>query len=188
VGLWNAFSAVIVTLRKEMKSTATPTEEETTSKSRSILKLVAAIVICQAVGIISGLLTIEDVGAWFETLNKPSWNPPGYVFGPVWTVLYLLMGIALWLVWKNPVPGAAKTWAIRLFAIQLLLNFWWSILFFRFHSPLLALMDIVCLLTLIGITTYSFSRISKAASWLMVPYLLWVAFATCLNFAFWFLN
>lgn len=151
-------------------------------------KLVIAILICEATGIISGLIANTNMNPWFDTLNKPSWNPPAYLFAPVWTILYLLMGISLWLVWKNKSTLQQKNNAINLFAFQLFLNFWWSIIFFKFHSPLFALVDILLLLILILFTIISFSKISKLSAWLLVPYIAWVTFAAILNYSIWVLN
>jgi tryptophan-rich sensory protein len=125
---------------------------------------------------------------WFDNLHKPTWNPPGYLFAPVWTTLYLLMGISLALIWKSKTTHSKKRNAYLLFATQLILNFCWSILFFHFHSPTLALVDIVLMAITITLTIFSFSAFSKLASWLLVPYLTWVIFATILNFSIWYLN
>ncbi len=151
-------------------------------------KLVFSVLICEITGIVSGLLAGVGSNVWFESLTKPSWNPPDSVFGPVWTLLYLMMGISLWIIWKHPTHALEKRNAIRLFAIQLFLNFCWSIIFFRFHSIGLALVDIVLLLVAITLTIVSFSRISKQAAWLLVPYISWVSFATILNYSLWVLN
>lgn len=154
----------------------------------SFWKLIIAILICEAVGVSSGLLSQAGMDTWFETLNKPSWNPPAYLFGPVWTILYLLMGVSLWLIWKSNAGTIKKRNALVLFFLQLFLNFWWSLLFFKFHSPELALIDIVLLLISILFTVYYFSDISKLAAWLLVPYIAWVSFATVLNYTIWQLN
>jgi tryptophan-rich sensory protein len=151
-------------------------------------KLVLTVLLCESVGIVSGLLAGVANNPWFDALQKPSWNPPGYLFGPVWTVLYLLMGISSWLVWKLLLPFSMKRKALMYFSFQLFLNFWWSIFFFNFHSSLLALIDIVVMLLLISLTIFEFSKISKLAAWLLVPYLLWVSFATALNGTIWYLN
>lgn len=151
-------------------------------------KLVLTILISEGIGIVSGLLAGVANNPWFEALQKPSWNPPGYLFGPVWTILYLLMGISSWLIWKSPQPIKRRRTALIFFAIQLFLNFWWSILFFNFHSSLLALIDIFAMLFFISLTIFAFSKISKLAAWLLVPYLLWVSFATALNASIWYLN
>ena len=151
-------------------------------------KFAICIIICQAVGFISGLLSSTQNNTWFETIIKPSWNPPGYLFGPVWTILYLLMAIALWLVWKSNGPETQKTQACLVFAAQLFLNFWWSILFFKLQCPLCAFVEIIVMICLIIITIIKFSEISNTAAWLLVPYISWVCFATILNYKLWVLN
>lgn len=151
-------------------------------------KLVLTVLLCESIGIVSGLLAGVANNPWFEALQKPSWNPPGYLFGPVWTALYLLMGISSWMIWKSPEPMNLKRKAFIFFSVQLFLNFWWSIFFFNFHSSLLALIDIVLMLLFISLSIFEFSKISKLAAWLLVPYLLWVSFATALNGTIWYLN
>ena len=151
-------------------------------------KLLISILICQLTGIISGLLSDVGNNAWFNSLNKPTWNPPDYIFGPVWTFLYLLIGVALWLIWKSSVQETRKKNAECLFATQLFLNFWWSILFFKFHSPMWAFIDIVLMILLIIITIFKFASISKPAAWLLVPYISWVCFAAILNYTIYSIN
>jgi benzodiazapine receptor len=123
-----------------------------------------------------------------QLYNKPSFNPPNWIFGPVWTTLYVLMGIAFWLVWKSNAEFSIKKRAMTFFIIQLVLNFFWSILFFSFHQLGLALVEIILLWTFIVFSIISFFPISKTASYLLVPYVLWVSFASVLNFAIWKLN
>lgn len=160
-----------------------------TSKTISLIwKLIISILICETTGITSGLIANTGMNAWFDALNKPSWNPPAFLFAPVWTFLYLLMGISLWLIWKSAAPVPQKSNAIILFSLQLFLNFWWSIIFFKFHSPAVALVDIILMLILILLTIISFSKLSKPAAWLLVPYIVWVSFATILNYSIWDLN
>ncbi len=154
----------------------------------SFWKLTIAIFICESVGIISGVLSSDEIKTWFATLNKPTWNPPAYLFAPVWTILYLLMGISLWLIWKNKASEIDKRNQYLLFAIQLFFNFWWSVFFFNFHSTAFALVDIILMLVIILLTIISFSRYSKLAAWLLVPYIAWVSFALILNFSIWNLN
>lgn len=161
---------------------------ESPSKLSSGWKFLLAILLCEGVGITSGILAGAGNNMWFQTLEKPSWNPPAYLFGPVWTILYLLMGISLGLIWTNKSPEISKREPYALFAIQLFLNFWWSILFFLFHSPALALANIVLLVLFITLTIFSFSSFSRIASWFLVPYLAWVCFASYLNYTIWILN
>ena len=150
------------------------------------MKYVFAIAICLAVGISSSFFTIADVKTWFVTINKPSWNPPSYLFAPVWTTLYVLMGIAWGIIWNS--NTIEKPRAMQLFIIQLALNFFWSIIFFGIHNISLALFDIIALWVMILLTIFIFGRINKNAAWLLVPYISWVSFATLLNFAIWQLN
>jgi benzodiazapine receptor len=153
------------------------------------LRLAACILICQAAGALGSVFTVKSLDVWYASLVKPSFNPPGWVFGPVWTALYILMGIAAWLVWRSgslaepPVRNA-----LLLFLVQLSLNALWSFLFFGLRSPLLALADILALLAAILATIAAFRPISPMAARLMVPYLAWVSFATVLNAAIWKLN
>ena len=162
-----------------------------TSKTQSISsfgQLAIAILICTGTGSLSAYISNTGMNPWFDNLIKPSWNPPEYLFGPVWTLLYCMMGISLWLVWKSETVASVKKPALQLFAAQLFLNFCWSIIFFKFHSPAWALVEIIAMLFLIVLTTKQFSKISKQAAWLLVPYIAWVSFASVLNFSIWTLN
>ena len=155
------------------------------------IKLIGTLNICLiiplAIGGISGFATATSINDWYVTLNKPSFNPPNYLFAPVWTCLYFLMGISLFLVWKSH-KGRDRSNALLIFALQLILNFAWSFLFFKFNLPGVALVEIVLLWTNILMMIIFFSRVSKLAAFIQVPYLLWVTFATVLNAAIWFLN
>jgi len=126
-------------------------------------------------------------GEWYTQLVKPGFTPPSWVFGPVWTFLYLCMGIAAWLVWRQAGWYAAR-WALTLYVMQLVLNALWSVLFFGKHLIGAALVDIIVLLAAIVVTTIMFWRITPPAGWLMIPYVLWVGFASVLNYRFWILN
>jgi len=161
---------------------------ETINKISNTWKFIIAILICESVGIISGLLASANNNIWFGSLNTPTWNPPAYLFAPVWTTLYLLMGISLGIIWTNKTTELQKRSAYFLFGLQLFLNFCWSIIFFKFHSPAFALLDILLMDIIIIITIVSFSKFSKLAAWLLVPYIAWVLFATILNFSIWNLN
>ncbi len=154
----------------------------------SNFKLFIAVMICQVVGILSGLLSNTQNNIWYDTIAKPFWKPPAYLFGLVWTVLYFLIGISLWLVWKSSVYEPKKLQALLFFAFQLFFNFWWTILLFKFHSPLAAFADILLMIVLIVFTIFRFAEISKTAAWLLVPYISWVCFATILNYSLWNLN
>lgn len=140
-----------------------------------------------AIGGISGYATASGIADWYIALNKPSFNPPNYLFAPVWTTLYTLMGISLFIIWRST-EGRNRNNALVIFAIQITLNFFWSFLFFKFNLPGLALVEIVLLWTSILMMIIFFKRISKLASFLQIPYLLWVSFATILNAAIWILN
>ena len=126
-------------------------------------------------------------GAWYASLAKPAWNPPNWIFGPVWTLLYILMGVAAWLVWRRAGWRGARL-ALSLFVVQLVLNALWSYLFFGLHRPDLAFVDIVALWAVILMTTVLFWRQLRLAGLLMLPYLAWVGFASVLNFAIWRMN
>jgi benzodiazapine receptor len=152
-----------------------------------ILKLIVSILVCQGAGIIGSFFTVSSVGTWYERLAKPAFNPPGWLFGPVWISLYLMMGVSLYLVW-NQWPSRGTKIALTLFSVQLILNSLWSILFFGLKQPGLAFAEIVLLLIAIAATLLLFIRISKPAATLLVPYLLWVGFASVLNFSIWRLN
>jgi tryptophan-rich sensory protein len=149
-----------------------------------IWKLFASILLCEAIGLIGSFFTFPAIGTWYAALQKPFFNPPNWLFGPVWTILFALMGISLYLVWEK---GLTKK-AIIFFGIQLILNLAWSILFFGLHSPMLAFAEIIFLWIAIAATILEFKKVSQKAAWLLIPYILWVSFAAILNFAVWALN
>lgn len=151
-----------------------------------ISKLVLSLLVCLGAGIIASVFTVSSIPSWFVTLNKPFFSPPNWIFGPVWTTLYILMGISLYLVWVS--KSKIKQKAITLFFIQLELNVLWSILFFGMKSPILAFVDIVVLLITIFLTIKSFYPISRLAAYLLIPYILWVSFAALLNLSIALLN
>ncbi|MEN9649444.1 MAG: hypothetical protein RL094_411 [Candidatus Parcubacteria bacterium] len=157
-------------------------------KSHSILKLVGAIIICELAGLIGSVFSISAIPTWYATLTKPTLNPPSWVFGPVWTTLYALMGIALFLVWKKGFDRYDVRKAISIFSLQLVLNAAWSIVFFGLQSPGWALVNIVAMWLAIVWTMTLFYKISKPAMWLLLPYILWVSFASYLNYSIWILN
>jgi translocator protein len=142
------------------------------------------VAVCLSVGALAGLVTAPAVADWYPTLVKPFWRPPNWLFAPVWTILYLMMAIAAWLVWK---AGHSRA-ALLLWAGQLLLNFAWSFLFFGARSPGLGLIDIVALWLAIAATIFAFSFKSRLAAALMLPYLCWVSFALALNASIFMLN
>ena len=152
------------------------------------MKLVISIIIPVAVGAIAGLFTRPEIDTWYQTIEKPTWQPPNWVFGPVWTLLYILMGVALYLVWRSNASPGQKRAAIILWVIQLVFNFFWSYIFFRQHQIDWALGEIIVLWFFIVLTIFSFSRISKLSAWLLVPYISWVSFATYLTYTIYQLN
>ncbi|HET9452169.1 MAG TPA: TspO/MBR family protein [Aggregicoccus sp.] len=139
-------------------------------------------------GVLGGLATRSSVGSWYPTLQRPSWNPPAWVFGPVWTTLYVLMGVAAWWVWRAAAPEQAKRRAALLFWAQLALNVLWSFLFFGLRSPGLALLEIAVLWAAILLTLRAFWRVRPLAGALLLPYLAWVSYAALLNAAIAWLN
>ena len=152
------------------------------------IKAVIAVLIPLLTGGISGYFTATSVGTWYTQINKPTWNPPNQIFAPVWTILYIMMGIALFLIWKSNANAADKKKAIIIWSMQMLLNFLWSFIFFNQHLIGLALADIAGMWFFILITIFAFAKINKTAAWLLVPYIAWVSFAGVLNFAIWWLN
>jgi len=153
-------------------------------KKTNFLKLSLAIVLCLSAGFIGSFFTVTGVNSWYTTINKPVFNPPNWVFGPVWTFLYILMGISLYNIWNSKKNKSA----LMFFYAQLALNTLWSILFFGFENPLVAFVEIIILWAAILITIIKSYRISKAASYLLIPYILWVSFASVLNFSIYLLN
>jgi len=154
------------------------------SRSKIVLGLFGWLLLCFAAAA-GGAVFMP--GEWFASLHKPAWNPPGWIFGPVWSVLYTMMAVAAWLVWQRG-GFAAQRRPLALFLAQLVLNAAWTPLFFGLHRPGLALAVIILLWLAIAATLLSFRPVSRAAAWLLVPYLAWVSFATVLNGALWRLN
>src|SRR3989344_3102938 len=177
-------------------------------KLNNFFKLIITVVISELAGLIGAVFTTPSISTWYATLPKPALNPPAWVFAPVWTILFALIGIALFLVWKqdwkvvNPLwekgrkalnPWSERLWTgdlqrfntIAVFAVQYLLNFFWSYVFFGLHRPGAAFFVIIALWTGILYTMINFYRISKLAAWLLVPYILWVSFAGYLNYSIW---
>jgi translocator protein len=150
---------------------------------RSLLSTIAVVFAAAALAAVANL----QAAPFYEALRRPAWAPPATVFGPVWSVLYLLMAVAMWLVWRLPPSGARRT-AARLFALQLGLNVLWSWLFFRIHSGGGAFVDVVLLWCTVAATAFVFWRLRPLASVLLWPYLAWVSFALCLNLSVWRLN
>lgn len=153
---------------------------------KSLPRLLFSIVLCEATGFLSALYVMGEINSWYATLTKPVFSPPNWIFGPVWTILYALMGIYLYKVWVSKIK--LRSLLLPLFAVQLLLNFLWSLFFFNLHNPLLALIDILALWFLIFVLIAKTSKTSWSIAWLLIPYILWVSFATLLNIAILTLN
>ncbi|MER3319844.1 MAG: TspO/MBR family protein [Allomuricauda sp.] len=147
-----------------------------------------SVLVCLAIGFLSGIATQSSVNDWYVTLNKPSFTPPNYLFAPVWTALYIMMGVAAGIVWSKGYHHIWVKTALYHFVFQLLLNALWSIVFFGLKNPLGGMVVILALLTMIILTIKWFKVISKPAALLMIPYVLWVAFASALNYKIWELN
>jgi len=158
------------------------------SRRSQFLILIASIIICQLAGVVGSIFTTPAIPTWYAGLNRPSLTPPNWLFAPVWTFLFLLMGISLFLVWRKSQPTARRRLALSIFAIQLVLNVLWSLVFFGLRSPLGGLIVIGLLWVAILLTIVSFWKISKTASVLLLPYILWVSFAAILNSYLWKLN
>jgi len=150
--------------------------------------IIVAIVVCELAGIIGSLFTTPSIPGWYAGLVKPSFNPPAWVFAPVWTTLYAMMGLAAWLVYEKGLKRPEVKKALAVFAVQLVLNTLWSIVFFGAHQLLGAVIVIVLLWAAILWAILLFLKISKAAAWLLVPYILWVSFATVLTVTIYVLN
>ncbi len=155
---------------------------------KPIAKLIIALAIPVAIGAIAGSFTATSVNGWFTSLIKPDFNPPNWLFAPVWTTLYIMMGFSSFMVWNSKKKGKQKNKALGIYMIQLLFNFLWSFIFFYAQEPGWALVDIILMWMLILITILQFGKISSTAAWLLVPYICWVSFAAILNFAIWKLN
>jgi len=153
-----------------------------------ILKLAISIIVCQLAGVIGSIFTTPAIPGWYAALVKPSFNPPNWVFAPVWTSLYLLMGISVFLIWRKGLDNHLVNSGLRIFIFQLILNTLWSFLFFGLRSPLLGFLEIILLWVAIVLTILSFFRVSKLAGILLLLYILWVSFAAILNFSIWRLN
>ena len=154
---------------------------------RTITALFICLLLPLAIGGISGYATASGIHDWYITLHKPSFNPPNYLFGPVWTLLYLLMGVSLFIIWRSN-QGRKRNEALKIFAIQITFNFLWSFLFFRFNLVGVAFMDILVIWFSIVLMIFIFRRVNKIAAYLQIPYLLWVTYGTTLNGAIWLLN
>lgn len=180
-------------------------------KLKDLNKLAIAIIISELAGTIGSIFTVSEIRNWYITLQKPALNPPNWIFGPVWTTLFVLIGVSLYLVWKEDwkvkyplLHSSKKTWnpwskrlwsgdlqkqnIIAIFVLQYVLNILWSYIFFGLHLPNWAFFEILALWSAIVYMIVNFYRVSKPAAYLLIPYLLWVSFAAYLNFAIWMLN
>lgn len=157
------------------------------TRLRQTIGLVVSMAVCFGAAAIGSMFTTPSIGGWYAALAKPAWTPPPWVFGPVWSLLYLAMAVAAWLVWRR-VGFSRGASALNLFGVQLVLNVCWSAIFFGARRPDLAFAEILLLWLAILATMVAFRSLSRAAAWLLLPYLLWVAYAVALNFAIWRLN
>lgn len=157
-------------------------------KARDIGKLLTSVIIVQGAGLIGSLATFTSINTWYKELAKPPFNPPNWIFGPVWTTLYLLMGVALYLVWDKGLKSKKVRFAFWLFIAHLVVNFGWSVVFFGMHSLFGGFVMIILLALCIVALIWKFYEINRVAACLLVPYLLWVSFAGVLNTAIWLLN
>jgi len=157
-------------------------------KLRDALKLVISIVACQCAGIIGSIFTTAAIPTWYATLQKPPFTPPNWLFAPAWITLYLLMGIAAFLIWRKGLEQKEVKSALVIFLVQLVLNALWSVVFFGLKSPLYGMVVIIALWVVILLTILRFFKLSTAAGALLLPYILWVSFAAVLNVSIWVLN
>jgi benzodiazapine receptor len=163
-------------------------QEMNKGKTGKILKLLISIIVCECAGIIGSVFTTSAIPTWYASLQKPAFTPPNWLFAPVWITLYLLMGIAAFIIWRKGLDEKKVRTALIIFAVQLVINILWSVVFFGLESPLSGLIVIIILWIAILITILRFAKISPAAAWIMVPYILWVSIATALNASIWALN
>ncbi len=152
------------------------------------LRYVLSIIICLSAGAVGTIFTVSSIPTWYAFINKPAFSPPNWIFGPVWTALYILMGISLALVWQKGLKTKKVRDALYLFGIQLALNAIWSPVFFGARNLFLALVVILLMWIFILKTILALGRINKTASYLLYPYIIWVSFASILNFSVWILN
>lgn len=178
--LWSTIKSVKI--KKSLKS-----KNNMKINFNKFAKLLVSIIICELAGVVGSIFTTPQIKGWYAGLEKPFFNPPNWIFAPVWTTLFVLMGISLWMIWIEKTKISKKK-AILIFAGQLILNTLWSFMFFGLNSPVLGFLIIVPLWIAIFLTIKEFYKISKIASYLLVPYILWVSFASVLNASLWFLN
>jgi benzodiazapine receptor len=157
-------------------------------KLNLMIKLIICLALTFSAALVGSLFTRGAVTDWYATLNRPYFTPPNWLFGPVWTILYLLMAISAFIVWQKSLVNPAVKIALILYLVQLILNALWSVIFFGLKLPMLAFIEIIMLWTAIVFTILAFARVSITAALILVPYILWVSFAAVLNFSIWFLN
>jgi len=157
-------------------------------KLNNSLKLIIALIIPQIIGIIGALFTMPSINGWYSSLAKPALNPPNWIFGPVWTLLFILMGVAAYLVWRQGFDRKEVKVALGIFIFQLFLNLFWSIIFFGIHNPAVAFTEIISLWSAILALILAFYQVSRTSAYLLIPYILWVSFAAYLNYAIWQLS
>jgi tryptophan-rich sensory protein len=155
---------------------------------KDVIRLLGAVILCEACGVIGSVFTAPNVPTWYATLTKPSFNPPDWVFAPVWIFLFFLMGVSLFLVIRGGIKGRDVKIAVWLFAVQLVLNVLWTLIFFGLKMPFLAFIEIILLWVAILFTIIRFFPISKPAGYLLIPYIAWVSFAAVLNLSISILN
>jgi benzodiazapine receptor len=155
---------------------------------KNMLIYIAAILMTEGAGLAGSIFTTPNIQTWYAGLLKPAFNPPNWIFGPVWTILFLMMGISLALVIISGKNSAFFWPAVAVFAVQLALNILWSFVFFYLHNPLYGFIEIIFLLLAIALTIFYFYKINHVAAWMLVPYILWVSFATILTASIWRLN
>ena len=153
-----------------------------------VIKLVVCLALTFSAALLGSLFTRNAISDWYANLNKPFFTPPNWLFGPVWTALYVLMAVSAAIVWHKGLDKAAVRIALALFLLQLILNSLWTPLFFGLKMPLVAFIEILLLWIAIGLTILAFARVSIAAAVLLLPYILWTSFAAVLNFSIWLLN
>jgi tryptophan-rich sensory protein len=155
---------------------------------QKVLKFIISIIICQSAGIFGSLFTFDSISDWYVALEKPAFAPPNWIFGPVWITLYFLMGLSLYIVWKDELKSKTRNAFFVVFGIQLILNALWSFLFFGLRSPFLGLLDIILLDIMVIVTIIYAKSISKLAMILLIPYLIWIVFASFLNYVIFLVN
>lgn len=153
-----------------------------------LIKFIAIIILCEVIGAVGSIFTIPSISSWYASIQKPSFTPPNWVFGPVWTSLFFLMGVSLYLVLDKGLKNRNSKFAVSVFGVQFVLNVLWSFLFFGLHNPFLAFIEIIFLWFSILATIILFYRVSPKAGLLLIPYILWVSLASFLNYSVWMLN